>query len=266
MAMPTRLPVLLQTRKSAKAGSVVTTANSRAGTAARRTERRKRRGAEKANAVTGRRFRWWGLSRGPLRAVNDDGAEVVHVGVGGAGLEKAARTREKAGGIVVGEKGGRIETAGFGLRGGVAVDDGAGGVGGGAGAAVGAVGIGGERRDPRHAGELDGQRQRIFLVGTAPAAAADGHGELAARQDHGAPAGGPQIAREPRMRGGDLARLALDAVAERDHLVADGLGGGLGRAQGVRRPRRQDEARIGEDLVARLRRLVGGVGERPGDR
>src|SRR6185437_4617841 len=108
MATPTRLPVLLQRRKSACAGRAVMKANSRAGAAARRNDRRRRRGAGKANAVTCRRFRWSGLSRGGSRRVNDDGAEVVHVGVGRARLQQVAEPREEFGRIVVGEKRGGI--------------------------------------------------------------------------------------------------------------------------------------------------------------
>ena len=43
----------------------------------------------------------------------------------------------------------------------------------------------------------DGERQRVFLVRPAAALAADRHREFAARQDHGAAAGGLQFARQP---------------------------------------------------------------------
>src|SRR3569833_4396832 len=108
MATPTRLPVLLQRRKSAQAGAAANMTSSSAGTAARNSVRMRRGGAGKANAVPS-----VAIERDvaeALRAVNDDGAEVVHVGVGRAGLEQVAETREKAGGIVVGEERGRIET------------------------------------------------------------------------------------------------------------------------------------------------------------
>src|SRR6185295_1712084 len=49
------------------------------------------------------------VSREGLRAVNDNGAKVVHVGTGRAGLNEIAEPAEKAGGIVVGEEGGGIE-------------------------------------------------------------------------------------------------------------------------------------------------------------
>src|SRR6185503_6150161 len=164
MATPTRLPVLLQRRKSAHAGSAEIRTNSTAAAAARAEDRKKRRGAEKANAFTCRRFRLRGLSRGGSRCVNDDGAEVVHVGVGRAGLEQVAQPREKARGIVVGEEGGRIETERSRPGDSGAVDVGAGGVGGVAAAAVGAVGVAGNGGNARHAGKLARQRQRVFLV------------------------------------------------------------------------------------------------------
>ena len=66
------------------------------------------------------------------------------------------------------------------------------------------------------------------------------------------------------MRGGDLARLALQPVAEHDAFVARRAGALGGGAQGVGRPRQDPIVRAGEDLIARLRRLVGRVGERAG--
>src|SRR6185437_4035605 len=87
------------------------------------------------------------LSRDGSSPVNDDGAEVVHIGEGRAGNQQVAQRAEKARGIVVGEKRGRIEAARFGAGDRVAVDDGTGGVGGAAGAAVGAVGVGGDGAD-----------------------------------------------------------------------------------------------------------------------
>src|ERR1700749_769389 len=39
---------------------------------------------------------------------------------------------------------------------------------------------------PGRAGERGGERQGVFLVRPAPALAGDGHGQFAARQDHGA--------------------------------------------------------------------------------
>src|SRR5690348_1157441 len=156
MATPTRLPVLLQSRKSAHAGEAAIVANSKAGSPARARIRTRRRGEGKANAVTCRRLRLSGVVAEASRAVNEDGAEVVHVGVGRPGLKEVAEPHEKAGGIVVGEEGGRIETERFRPCDGGAVDIGAGGIGGAAGAAVGAVGVAGNGGNAGHAGKLDG--------------------------------------------------------------------------------------------------------------
>ena len=103
--------------------------------------------------------------------VNDDGAEVGHVGECRARDEKVADAVEKPRGIVVGEKRGGIEAGGPGATKRRRVDEGAGRVVGAAAAAVGAVGIGGQRRDAGGAVEVDGERQRVFLVGPAAASA-----------------------------------------------------------------------------------------------
>ena len=67
---------------------------------------------------------------------------------------------------------------------------------------------------------MDGQRQRIFLVGAALAAAAERDGEFAAREDRDTAALGGIVAGQPGMFGGDLAGLALQPVAEHDAIVA----------------------------------------------
>src|ERR1044072_9181469 len=101
--MPTRLPVLLHRRKSAAAGVIpIPHANAHAANKVRL-------------QATGRVLIWAGgvmelrISRRLRRAVNDDGAEVVDVRESRAGAQQTARTLEKAGGIVVGKKRGRIE-------------------------------------------------------------------------------------------------------------------------------------------------------------
>ena len=81
--------------------------------------------------------------------VNDDGAEVGHVGERRAGPEQIADAVEKPRGIVVGEKRGGIEAGGPGALKRRRVDKGAGRVVRAAAAAVGSVGIGGQRRDAR---------------------------------------------------------------------------------------------------------------------
>src|SRR6185436_447806 len=98
MAMPTRLPVLLHRWKSANAGagiSVNAVATSKAGTDVRR-------GESKALDLS-----WAGIGE-PLRAVNDNGAKIIDVGASWTCLDEAADPGEKAGGIVVRKKLGRI--------------------------------------------------------------------------------------------------------------------------------------------------------------
>src|ERR1051326_1289886 len=161
--------------------------------------------------------------------VNDDGAEIIDIGRGRSRRQEIAKPREKPRGIVVSEKGGRIEAKALraGDRG--RLDYGARRIIRTAAAAVGAVCVAGERRDARRAGQRTGKRQRIFLVRSAAALPAQRHGELAARQDDGAPARRLDLACEPRMRGRDAARLALDPVAEEDRLETGGRDLGLYR-------------------------------------
>src|SRR5689334_7817982 len=105
MAMPTRLDVLLHSRKSAAAGPVDAMVSGRA-----------------ANALATSAPRTLCLTRlipaadscsigGP---VNDDGAEVGDVGERRTGYEQVANGVEKPRGIVVGEKGGGNEAEAFG--------------------------------------------------------------------------------------------------------------------------------------------------------
>ena len=111
------------------------------------------------------------------------------------------------------------------------VDEGAGRVVGAAAAAVGAVGIGGQRRDAGGAVEVDGERQRIFLVGPAAALAAQRDGEFAAGKDHRPAALRAQVAGQPGVLRRDLPRLALQAVAEHDAFVAGRVRARLRRAR-----------------------------------
>ena len=89
-----------------------------------------------------------------------------------------------------------------------------------AGAAIGAVGIRRQRRDAGRILQQVRQRQRIFLVRAAAAIAAHGHGQFAAGQDRRALALAPRLQRQPRMVGGDVARLAFEIGAEIDDLVS----------------------------------------------
>ena len=124
--------------------------------------------------------------------------------------------------IVVGEKRGGIEAGGPGALERGVVDKGAGRVVGPAPAAIGAVGIGRQRGNAWAPSRWYGERQGIFLVRAAAAAAAQRHRKLAAGQDRDAAALCGIVAGQPRMLGRDLARLALQPVAQH-HAVVAGL-------------------------------------------
>src|ERR1043165_4674923 len=184
--MPTRLPVLLQRRKSAAAGAANKTANAQASESippARRTVRGLETGAKGGIRIIVSR-----ISRVLRRAVNEDGAEVIDVGESGAGAQEVAESFEKSGRVVVGKKRGRMEAELPRACHGVAIGVSPRGVAGRAGPAVGAVGVGGERRNAARARKRDRQRERVFLVRPAAALAVDRDGQLAARQDDGAAA------------------------------------------------------------------------------
>src|SRR5437764_13805719 len=168
--MPTRLPVLLHRRKSADAGA----ANSR--TSAQASEiipapRRVARGLTRAAANWAIRIITLRISRWFQPAVNEDGAEVIDVGEGGARAEEMAQAFEKAGGVVVGKKRGRIEAELLGARHGVALHIGAGGIVGRARPTIRAVGIARQCRDAGCPRKFDGERQRVFLIRSAAAPA-----------------------------------------------------------------------------------------------
>src|SRR5712692_8965251 len=99
-----------------------------------------------------------------LRPVNEDGAEVVDVGPGRSRAQEVAQPLEKSGRVVVGKKGGRIEAKGAGAL-----------------------------RAPRYAVERQRQGQREFLIGAPASVTADRNRQLAARQDHRAPAAGGSL-------------------------------------------------------------------------
>ena len=136
------------------------------------------------------------------------------------------------------------------------VDKSAGRIVGAAAAAVGAVGVGRKAAHARGAAKVDGERQCIFLVGSALAVAAQGHGQLAAGEDHSAAAFGAQRQRALRVFGRHLARLALQAAAEHDAFITRGLRPLGRRRQRIRRPRHDAIVRAGENLRAGLRRFV----------
>src|SRR5690348_2639806 len=111
--MPTRLVVLLHRRKSATAGAACSVAPAPASA----TSVVMRRAARQQVAMVGRLIMPAARNlRDGSRSVNEDRAEVIDVGAGRAGRQEIAERREKAGGIVVGKKRGRIEAAAPGPR------------------------------------------------------------------------------------------------------------------------------------------------------
>src|SRR5579863_3070310 len=208
MATPTRLDVLLHSRKLASAGRTdavspnnVTAHSNSALTAA---------------LVTIPCLIAGSASTSGRRAVNNNGAKVSHVGECRAGPKQVADTVEKPRRIVVREKRGGIEAGGPGAaeRGGL--DEGACRIVRPATAAIGPVGIGRKPEDARGAAEMDGERKRIFLVGAALALAAERDRQFPTGQDRDAAALRGVVAGERGMFGGDAPRLALETVAE-DH-------------------------------------------------
>src|SRR5262249_30468525 len=108
---PTRLPVLLQSRKSALAGCEEAASNSAPGIAARaRIRERRRLAAISGGAVTivgG--FKNSPVWRGPARPVNGDMPEIVYVRECRPRHQEVSQGLEKSPRIVVGEKDGGIE-------------------------------------------------------------------------------------------------------------------------------------------------------------
>ena len=259
--MPTRLPVLLHRRKSAAAGAAKPAQRAGSTTAP---------AAQRASGPTQDRVLIWRYPHHRLRIsrrfhglstrMARKSLTLVKVG---PGREQVAQALEKACGIVVGKKRGRIEAEFPRPRGGVAVHEGARRVLGRARAAVGAVGVGGERRDAVRPGQCDRERQRVFLVRPAAALAADRDGQFAARQD--------------RRRGGR--RPAARALAARARprpralRLRRGRRGRRTRSRPRARPlRRRGSAsagrairrnsRVGEGRIAGLRAFVGRIVER----
>src|SRR5262245_21086558 len=112
--MPTRLVVLLQSRKSAAAGSGASTIHP-ASAQAKKAPVRRQHGTwcklivvRRSFIVPGAGFRAgrYGLS---TSSINQDSAEIVHVGTGRAGFQKLAKLGEEFGRIIVTKVGGRIE-------------------------------------------------------------------------------------------------------------------------------------------------------------
>src|SRR6516165_7275803 len=213
MAMPTRLDVLLHSRKSAAAGAVDEMMSGSAATALAKSPPRTR-------FATITRLISSADSFSIGAPVNDDGAKVGHVGERRARYEQVADDVEKPRGIVVGEKRGGIEAEPFGPNQGRIVDKGPGWVIRPAPTAIGSICIGRHCGNAVGPGEVDGERQGVFLVRTAAAAALNGHGQLAPREDRHAAARRRMVAGQPGVFGGDLARLPLQAVAEHDAVIS----------------------------------------------
>src|SRR5215471_1851804 len=113
MAIPTRLVVLLHSRKSAIAGRDGRTANAPASVA----NVAMRCAARHPVAMVDRLFMPGGCNfRIVSRSVNEDRAEIVDIGGGRAGRQQVAKAREKPRGVVVGKKRGRIEALGVRAR------------------------------------------------------------------------------------------------------------------------------------------------------
>src|SRR5215204_5772768 len=190
--MPTRLPVLLQRRKSAAAGCAKATIPIKAITAgsnARVTPPRRIGNRSKSTSVWPGALTKAGFSREDSGRVNEDGPEVINIGEGRSGHQKVPERGEELGGVVVGQKRGRIEAKGAGARRRGTIAESSGRVGGRAGAAVGAVGISRQDADATDTRERDGERQGVFLIGSALAAMlVQRHCQLAAGQNHGAAA------------------------------------------------------------------------------
>src|SRR6478609_2698889 len=112
MAMPTRLPVLLQRRTSAAAGCAWVTTPTNDITArnnARVTRRRMDGNRSNSTLMRPGSCPTGGISREASGSVNKDGPEVINIGEGRPGHQKVPQWGEEIGGIVVGQKRGRIE-------------------------------------------------------------------------------------------------------------------------------------------------------------
>src|SRR4051812_28268375 len=191
MAMPTRLPVLLQRRKSAAAGcakAATPVSAIAAGSKARVTKPRMDGSSRgKSTLIRPGSFPKGGISREGSGGVNEDGPEVINIGEGRSGHQQIPERGEEWGGIVVGQKRGRIEAKGAAARRREAIAEGPGRIVGRTGTPVGSIRVG--RQDGHAASSLerDGQRQGIFLIGPALAALlVQCHRQLSAGEDHGA--------------------------------------------------------------------------------
>src|SRR6476660_6385595 len=158
--MPTLPPVLLQSRKSAAAGVAKALAKSAQATSS--TGQRSAPDPMNRTLIPPTRIIRLAISRRFHLTVNEDRPEVIDVGEGGARTQEVAQTFEKACGVVVGKKRGRIEAKFPCPRGGLAVHIGSGRILRRTSATIGTISIAGQRRDSVCAGKCDGEGQRIF--------------------------------------------------------------------------------------------------------
>src|SRR5262245_11141015 len=167
--MPTRLVVLLQSRKSAAAGSGASTIQL-ARAQPKRAPIRRQHGTWCKLIVVRRSFHRsgagfhagrYGLS---TSTINQDSAEIVHVGASRPRFQKVTKAGEEFGRIVVTKVGGRIEAERAGALESGVIHKGPGGIVGAAHTAVSAVGVAGQAGNARLTVELQGERQRIFLI------------------------------------------------------------------------------------------------------
>src|SRR3954471_9884845 len=158
--MPTRLPVLLQSRKSAAAGVAKALASS-----AQAASSTGQHDAPEAISfvIPPSRIIPLAISRRLHLAVNEDGAEVIDVRESGTWTQEIAQTFEKTRGVVVGKKRGRIEAKFLRSCGGLAVHVCPGGILRRTFATIGTIGIRGQRSDAVRARQFERKGERIFL-------------------------------------------------------------------------------------------------------
>ena len=144
------------------------------------------------------------------RSGNQDGAEVIDIGPGGAGDEKIVQMAEEGAGIVVGKMTQGVQPHGAGAPQGAGTHDGTGSLR----SAVNAVRVGGQRVNPGVAAKRQGQGQSVFRVAPSPAPATYRHGGFTTGQEEHRPsaAGCRDPAGQKSVPAGDMPRFALDPV------------------------------------------------------
>src|SRR5438067_8999821 len=180
-------------------------------------------------------------SLAPSPGEDEDGSEVIDIGQGGAGHHEVAEGSEKTVRIILGQRLLDGDARRCRTNDGVRVDNRPGIIFGSV-DAVSVAGEGGYALGPAGIfGQRGGERQQEFAVAPAAPMAVHRDGGLAARQQYcrrrndlaaDAEAAGAQLKRDRGMHRRDIARLALDAVAQHDRrdIARDGgIGGGAQR-------------------------------------